>query len=199
MLRPRPAQPAGSSGFILAYVMFSLAVLSIVVTGLSYLAYSGVIERQIASDVDRIVAGARLVRMQVLLCAATYPKGASVTLSGGTGSVSTSYPVLSGQGGALRTGSGDAAGLMCPGAPAAAQGLWSSNLGASGAFYPQPPAGFGNWNYAIGDDGLTVDLTINQTVGGASAAALRRAALQLASAASYSESSGTLSMPLARP
>lgn len=126
------------SGFILAYVLFALALLSIVIAGASQMAGNTATQKQIDADVERIVAGARLIRMQLLLCAAIYPLGANVTLAGGTGSIRTSYPVVS-MSGVLQTGNGDASGLVCPGAPAGSQGLWSGSLGGSGASYlPEP-------------------------------------------------------------
>lgn len=184
-----------SQGFILAYVLFSLAVLSTVVTALSYLARSEHVHKQIESDVERIVGGARLLRMQTLLCAATYPLGAAAARVAG-GTVVTSYPVHVDATSTLRAGSGDASALVCPGAPAATRALWP---GASNVFYPAPPAGFGAWSYQVADDGLTVDLSIQPSSSPSGAATLRRAALQLGATASYSEGTGKLSIALARP
>lgn len=160
-------------GFVLAYVLFSLALLSLVTVGVSRLRSANDQSEVIAQDVSRIDHDIDLLTLAVSVCATEAPLGATVD------SVNTAYPVLPDPSapGALAFGAADATEMRCPGLPVAAQPMWT---GRDGVFYPTPPPGFGPWRYSIVKDCGRVE-SIAYTIEAqtpAALAALRRVVLR---------------------
>lgn len=170
-------------GFILAYLMFALALAGIVTVGLSQIRSRDVQAEVLAANVERILSTITLIRGQLILCAATYPVGAVVPVEGG-GTVTTEFPVLSGanaSGMEARVG-GLASDMQCPGRPASMpRNVWSGN---DGVFFPPLPPGFAPWTYSVetGGNPLRVEritVALNSTSGEAGRSVLRRVRLRL--------------------
>lgn len=171
-------------GFILAYLMFALAIAGVVTVGLAQIRSRDVQAEALTANVDRIVAAVTLIRGQLILCAATYPVGAVVSVENSTQTVTTEFPVLSGPGpGELQARVGGLASDMnCPGRPAGtSRNVWTGN---DGVFFPPGAPGFAPWSYSVYTGGTPlrvtkIEISLTSTSGEAGRAVLRRARLRL--------------------
>jgi hypothetical protein len=177
-------------GFILAYLMFALAIAGVVTVGLAQIRSRDVQAEVLTANVDRIVAAVTVIRGQLILCAATYPVGAVVPVvaNDGTviGTVTTEFPVLAGPNpGDLRARvNGLASDMNCPGRPAGtSRNVWAGN---DGVFFPPGAPGFGPWSYSVHTDTggaslrvTRIEISLSSTSGEAGRAVLRRVRLRL--------------------
>jgi hypothetical protein len=170
-------------GFILAYLMFALAIAGVVTVGLAQIRSRDVQAEVLTANVDRIVAAVTLIRGQLILCAATYPVGAVVSVENSLQTVTTEFPVLSGPNpGALQARLGGLASDMnCPGRPGTSRNVWTGN---DGVFFPPGAPGFAPWSYSVHTGGLPlrvtkIEISLTSTSGEAGRAALRRVYLRL--------------------
>ena len=67
-----------AGGFILAYLMFALALAGIVTVGLSQIRSRDLQAEVLAANVERIATAITTIRGQVIMCAATWPVGVSM-------------------------------------------------------------------------------------------------------------------------
>ena len=189
---------AHSRGFVLAYLLFTLALAAIVTVGLSQIRSTDVQAQQVSLSVNRLVRSVEIIRGQVIHCAVAYPAGASVTVPT-VGTITTQYPVLPDGATGYKTGTGDASTMQCPGAPDGQNHLWS---GRDTVFYPEPGSGFDPWQYTIVVSGppLTVTeikLTLANASGGTGLAAMRRIVQRFpGGTVSLNEAAGVLTVEL---
>lgn len=167
-----------AGGFILAYLMFALALAGIVTVGLSQIRSRDLQAEVLAANVERIATAITTIRGQVIMCAATWPVGATVNVDSG-GTVMTEFPVLSlnqdGTGGLVTRIDGLASDMQCPGRPSGVtKSVWQGN---DGIFFPPAVPGFGDWRYSVVTSGGRVTqiyITLSSTSGERGNAALRR-------------------------
>lgn len=173
-----PDSRSKADGFILGYLMFALALAGIVSVGLAQMRSRDVQAEVMAANVERIATAITTIRGQVIMCAATWPVGATVEVVGG-GTVTTEFPVLSlnqdGTGGLVTRLDGLASDMQCPGRPSGVtKSVWQ---GSDGLFFPPAVQGFGDWRYSVVTSGGRVTqiyITLSSTSGERGDAALRR-------------------------
>lgn len=174
--RRAPRSRSRAGGFILAYLMFALALAGIVTVGLSQIRSRDLQAEVLAANVERISTAITTIRGQVIMCAATWPVGGTVTLLDGT-TLMTEFPVLSVDGagtGLLAKEDGLASDMQCPGRPSAVKSVWQ---GSDGVFFPPAVPGFDDWRYSVVTSGGRVTqiyITLSSTSGERGNAALRR-------------------------
>lgn len=161
----RPRAP--SRGFILAYILFALTVLGIVVAVLSRINQAEAETKWVNDGVVRVRENMQNIRVQILTCSALLGSSAG---GGGAGDIEFPPEVTPGD----PTPLGD---LKCPQGNLDPIGLFD---GSAGVFLPTPPAGFTPYVYvnnfnghvpARGPDAVFVDTTVNTPPG---ASVLRR-------------------------
>lgn len=185
-------------GFLMAYLLFALALAGVVTVGLSQMRNTDVQAQLVTANVERLMSAISTIRGQVIVCAATYPVGGSVTVPT-VGTLVTEFPVLAESGGALVTGSGDASAMQCPGAPSGMRSMWS---GRDGIFFPPPVTGFQPWQYTVTASGSPLritSITLSLTnAGGSDGMATLRRVLQRSpgGTVSLNESTGVLTVEL---
>lgn len=135
------------SGFILAYVMLAVALLTLTMAALSYM-NRGMASKTYMDKTKTKVAGQMdTIRSRILLCALTHPNGDNGTTFNISFPGGTAKPLKD---------------LTCPGAPGPNQSIWT---GSGGTFLPTPVSGFGSgWLYTNDATGVRLIL---QSQGGA--------------------------------
>lgn len=193
-LRARTPLRRRARGFILAYVMYSLALLSVVTVAVSLMRSANDLSAESATQVESVDRAVDTLTLAVLMCATEAPVGAAVA------GVATAYPLLPGAGAApFAFGTGDAADLLCPGFDdPTLRPLWS---GRDGLFLPQVPPGFGPWRYAIAPCPAAPQVaTVQVSLAGAGAATatavLTRVAQRSPAQRAFDPATGTLTVTL---
>lgn len=197
----RGPHPGGSDrGFVLAYLMFALALVGVVTVGLSQMRSIDIQSQQVAANVDRISSGINTIRGQVAVCVAGFATGGDVVVDGAAAgtTVRTEWPARLVDGN-LSTAAGPAADMQCPGAPADTRAMWT---GRDGVFLPNPGAAFGPWQYVLVTGGTplrvtAVTVTIANASGGSGLATLRRVVQRFpGGAVTLNEGTGILTVRL---
>lgn len=196
LLAPRTAlRGQAPRGFILAYVMYALALLSVVTMATALMRNANDLSGQTAEQVEQVDSAIDTLTMAVLLCATEAPVGTTV------GNVTTAFPLLPGAAPApFATGTGNADTLLCPGhADASRRPMWT---GRDGLFFPRPPVGFAPWQYAIAigcvPERVTAVRVLLQGAGASTApAVLRRVAARAPDQRAFDADTNTLTVTLA--
>lgn len=113
-------------GFVVAYVMYALAVLVALSYGYAAFSRSQAEAKWMTDTKQNILDQITLIRQRLSMCGIQYPYGIGTA----------KYPAT--------PASGKVADLDCPGDPSANKNLWS---GRDAIFLPPPPAGFAEWRY----------------------------------------------------
>ncbi|ABD72079.1 hypothetical protein Rfer_4393 (plasmid) [Rhodoferax ferrireducens T118] len=130
-------------GFMLAYVMLMIAVVSIAMSGIAFM-NKGMASKSYMDDAKNVIQSqVGTIRGQILLCGLLYPSGNNAT------TFNIKYP----GGSAVNVSA-----LTCPGSPAANKSLWT---GGNGTFLSPVPSGFTGWVYTNDAAGIKVVLTSN--------------------------------------
>lgn len=169
-------------GFVMGYVLFVIALCSVVVAGLSRATINADAGRRQAEVSDTLVQQVEIIRSKILACGIAYPAG-----NNGLG-YRTAFPAS--------PGSGLVADLQCPGAPNGAQALWS---GQDGIYAPREAVGLSAWQFAHDASSMRISIEVTRatpylTAGMASAG--RRLGLQ-AQVTKPAQSAGVLTITLA--
>lgn len=148
----------GREGFVLGYLLFALALLSMLIAASGKLIGTQDNAKWIAMAKDKLEDQANLIMTQITTCAmlntvaseteiaASYPNGVNVTVSS----------------------------LICPGTSAT---IWD---GSSGAFMPPVVSGFSDWRYFKFSSGTSATIYFYTTAGdGIGSKVLRRVADRL--------------------
>jgi hypothetical protein len=187
-------------GFILAYLMFALALAAISAMGVAQIRSRNVQAEAVAANVGRTLDAITAIRGQMQYCATAYPSGASVQVDGGpTDTVTTEYPVLPGSApGTLRTGDGLASDMQCPGRPEGLRSLWT---GSDGVFFPPEIPGLGPWSYKVSASGsplrvTRITISLTNTDGEPGRSMLRRVQLRAAGVVELTDGGDTLTVVL---
>ena len=175
--QPKHSQPQG--GFILAYVLFAISLISISMAVLARSNSTSDSGRKQAEVRDDLVQQAELIRAKLIACSVNYPAG-----NNGTGLRAT-YPAT--------PVNSEVADLVCPGAPAGATALWS---GLDGIYSPKVLTGFSTWKFSNDTTSMRIVITINSSTPSLQAG-LRSAALKLGEQANTTANS-VLILTLAR-
>lgn len=139
-----PAAPGGKQkGFMLAYVMLMIAVVTIAMSGIAFM-NKGMASKTYMDDAkNAIQSQVGTIRGQILLCGLLYSSGNNAT------TFNIKYP-----GGTAVNVSA----LTCPGSPSANKSLWT---GGNGTFLSPVPSGFTGWLYTNDAAGIKIVLTSN--------------------------------------
>lgn len=130
-----------TSGFIVAYILFGISLLSVVVATLSLIGSQQTDATVTANRRSEIISDAQSIRMALTHCALLFPAGNNGDPNAG----SAQYPA---------TGDGLAANLLCPGHPSGQTTIWQALTQAGGSSLPVPPQrrGMTPWRYFNGRD-----------------------------------------------
>ncbi len=159
-------------GFILAYVLYGIALIALVSAAYAQMRNTDEQSQSIEETVNTVMAQLEVLKTKIFLCGAIYPDG-----DHGQFPARRSYPAPA------TTGNLDlATSVVCPGAPAGANGL--ANM-SDGQPIPIPPADFKPWEYQHTEaDGIVLHLL--PRVAGGAAQARTRLLRQLGASASQS-------------
>lgn len=156
---------AARRGFVMSYVLLSLAILSLTIAAVSRMNARREIGDQMVSIRDEVVEQASMIRSKIFECIVTYPGGGPVDHS-----VVPKTPVSS-----------LVVDVTCPGAPDGMESIWPQT---DGIFKPKPVAGLGPWSYI--NDATSARISIAPTtLGGSAAAALYNSAARLGPQSTY--------------
>lgn len=171
---PQASQRRAQRGFVLAYALSALFALAMVAGLMARMQSARDAGAQMAESRDQLIAQASLIRSKLLSCAAMYPtSSAAIPFN--------AFPA---------DADSDVKDLLCPGAPAGANGLWLADDALSA---PTSPRGFSGWRYTR-DASHVIRLSISVTSGvTAHKSALSNAAIRLGSSASI-DGAGVLSI-----
>ncbi|ABM97190.1 hypothetical protein [Methylibium petroleiphilum] len=137
-------------GFVAAYLLFAIALFSLVAWAASQMIDANSQLRWISTTADSIYEQAQLTRKVVIDCGTTYPAG----VNGDAQSLSyyKKYP----------GGNASLSSIQCPGAPAGQQSLLS---GRDGVFLGKLSPDFTAWSYSNNSAGITISLRATSSRG----------------------------------
>lgn len=171
-----PTNHQKNRGLILGQILFSLAVLAIVVSSISAMTRNSADRERVSNLTDTITREAEIIRAKLLSCVISYPAG-----DNGTG-FHPEYPA--------RPASGLVADLACPGAPSASGDIWP---GQDGISIPPVANGLSSWSYE--NDATSIRISISSIPGDTPAkAAINTAAKRFGSDASITANMVTFTL-----
>lgn len=125
------------NGFVTGYVLFGIALLSVVISGIASMRNRDAESRLISTQRDAIIQDALTIRNALLQCGALFPAGRNNDANTGA----PAFPA---------TGNGMVSDLTCPGSPATGDTLWTTLTRSGSISLNAPPQRIGmtRWQYA---------------------------------------------------
>ena len=176
-MRKHLSAPRRARGFVLAYVLFAIALISLSIAALSRANTASDAGRKQAEVRDDLVQQAELIRAKLIACSLNYPAG-----DNGLG-FRLAFPA--------RPTSGEVPDLQCPGAPIGQTSLW---LGNDGIYAPKRLVGLSTWQYAHDATSMRISISITSSTPYLTAG-MNGAALKFGAQATVSD--GVLTITLA--
>lgn len=127
----------------MAYLIAAISLLSITIYALSSAVTQNSSLMWVSKASSAVSSQADLIRTKVIACGAAFPAGDNGSAS--SLEIYRKYPKT--------PADGLLANVMCPGAPAGTQAIWS---GRDGVFLRKLPSGFGDWGYTNDSSGIYI-------------------------------------------
>lgn len=145
---------SAQKGFILAYVLYGIALIALVSAAYAQMRNTDEQSQYIEETVNMLVAQVEVLKSKIFLCGAIYPDG-----DHGLFPARRPYPAPA------TSGNRDlVSAVVCPGAPAGANGLADMS---DGQVIPVPPPDFKPWEYQHTESGGIVLHLVPRQAGGA--------------------------------